>query len=141
MIKTGCITKINPDDYDEVWWIVRSPDRQPEREKLVPELSPSPELFHAYRKAYHAGQFGKAYFQNVYVPRFLEDLAGNRTACGQLEYLRRVSGEKEIILCCYCEEEKLCHRSIVAGILLGMGAEIETKEEYRKYYGEWEKYC
>ena len=45
MITTGCIPKINPDDFDEVWWIVRSPDTIPVKEKLVllvSELAPLP---------------------------------------------------------------------------------------------------
>ena len=69
MITTGCIPKINPDDFDEVWWIVRSPDTIPVKEKLVllvSELAPSPELFRDYRQAFHAGHFGEEYFQNVY---------------------------------------------------------------------------
>ena len=65
MITTGCIPKINPDDFDEVWWIVRSPDTIPVKEKLVllvSELAPSPELFRDYRQAFHAGRFGDRIF-------------------------------------------------------------------------------
>ena len=51
MIYTGCIPKIDETKYDEVWWIVRSPDSTPTTEKLVQELSPSKEVFKAYRKA------------------------------------------------------------------------------------------
>ena len=134
MITTGCIPKINPDDFDEVWWIVRSPDTIPVKEKLVSELAPSPELFRDYRQAFHAGRFGTEYFQNVYVPWFLKDLEKNLEAQERLEYLCQESRTKRIALCCYCEDESLCHRSIIAGILLGMGAVIETKEEYRKYF-------
>ncbi len=136
MITTGCIPKINPDDFDEVWWIVRSPDTIPVKEKLVllvSELAPSPELFRDYRQAFHAGRFGTEYFQNVYVPWFLKDLEKNLEAQERLEYLCKESRTKRIALCCYCEDESLCHRSIIAGILLGMGAVIETKEEYLKY--------
>ena len=38
------------------------------------------------------------------------------------------------MLGCYCETEAMCHRSIIAGILLGMGAEINTRQEYLNYY-------
>ena len=34
----------------------------------------------------------------------------------------------------------VCHRSIIAGILLGMGAEIDTSAEYRKYYEMFRHY-
>ena len=85
-------------------------------------------------RRFHAGRFGTEYFQNVYVPWFLKDLEKNLEAQERLEYLCKESRMKRIALCCYCEDESLCHRSIIAGILLGMGAEIETKEEYRKYF-------
>ena len=53
MIYIGQIPNIYISDYDEVWWIVRSPDAPPKEEKIV--------------------------------------------------------------LGCYCEEECLCHGSIIAG--------------------------
>lgn len=36
---------------------------------------------------------------------------------------------------CFCpdDEEKTCHRSIVAGILLNMGASVECSDAYRVY--------
>ena len=134
MIKIGCISQINLDDYDEVWWIVRSPQKEPENEKHVPELSPSRELFKEYRHVYHAGRFNEEYFQTVYGPQYLRELAVNKQAMRMLNSLHEESSRKNIILCCYCESELLCHRSIVAGILLGMGAGIETNVEYKKYY-------
>lgn len=134
MIYTGCIPQIDSSKYDEIWWIVRSPEKTPKTEKLIQELSPSKELFKAYRKAFHLGIFGETYFQESYVPQFLTDLAKNQKALDQLEWLCQNGKQQDIILGCYCEEEKLCHRSIIAGILLGMGAEIDTKKEYIKYF-------
>ena len=138
IIYTGCIPKIDETKYDEVWWIVRSPDKIPTTEKLVQELSPSKEVFKAYRKAFHLGIFDEEYFQTVYVSDFLDDLIKNQSALEKLGWLCEKSREKNIILGCYCEEEALCHRSIIAGILLGMGAKIETKAEYIKYFKKME---
>lgn len=134
MIKTGCISQINSDDYNEVWWIVRSPQREPENEKHVPELSPSEGLFKEYRRVFHARKFDEEYFQTIYVPRYLQELAVNKQAIHMLNFLHDESLRKNIVLGCFCECERLCHRSIVAGILLGMGAEIETEVKYLKYY-------
>lgn len=134
MIKIGCIAQINSDDYDEVWWIVRVPQKEPVNEKHVPELSPSKQLFKDYRDVFHAGRFNEEYFLTVYVPQYLRELVANKQAMHILNLLHEESLRKSIILGCYCESEMLCHRSIVAGILLGMGAEIETEEEYIKYY-------
>ena len=63
MIHINRISNIDVSAYDEVWWIVRSPDSPPEEEKLVQSLAPSSELFLKYRKAFHAGQFGLEFFQ------------------------------------------------------------------------------
>lgn len=136
MIKIGCISQIKLSDSDECWWIVRSPDEIPDnvREKLVSDLSPSPQLFREYRRAVQEAVFDEKYFQNIYVKRFLQELIYNRQAIDILYSLCKISRERNIILGCYCKNESLCHRSIVAGILLGMGATIETKPEYISYY-------
>lgn len=49
----------------------------------------------------------------------------------------RMSSLSDIVLCCYCENSDLCHRSIVAGILMGLGADIQTNAEYIRFF---EKY-
>lgn len=140
MIHINRIPNIRIYDYDEVWWIVRSPDSLPQEEKLVQSLAPSRELFLKYREAFHAGQFGPEFFQNVYVPQFIAELSKNEDAKENLDYLRRKGSRREIVLGCYCEEEALCHRSIIAGILLRMGAEIDTSTEYKKYYEMFRHY-
>lgn len=140
MIYIDRITNICTPDYDEVWWIVHSPDCLPQKEKLVQSLAPSRELFLKYREAFHAGQFGSEFFQTIYVPQFITELSKNKEAEANLDYLCRESSRKNIVLGCYCEDEALCHRSIIAGILLGMGAEIQTNQEYRKYYKMFQKY-
>lgn len=140
MIRIERIPDISLIEYDEVWWIVRSPDDPPKEEKLVQSLSPSIELFQKYREAFHAGRFGAEFFQKEYVPQFLKDLAENQEARKDLEYLCEKSRTEDIALGCYCENEKLCHRSIIAGILKGMGAQIEAEQEYLKYYELYQQY-
>lgn len=140
MIYIDKIPNICTSNYDEVWWIVRSPDSLPQKEKLVQSLAPSMELFLRYRKAFHAGQFGPEFFQKEYVPQFISELSKNEDAKADLDYLCREGSRRKIVLGCYCEEEPLCHRSIIAGILLGMGAEIDVSTEYMKYY-EMFRHC
>ena len=140
MIYTAQISNICASDYDEIWWIVRFPDSQPHREKLVQSLAPSRELFLKYREAFHAGLFGPEFFQTIYVPQFIAELSKNKETEDNLGYLCQESSRKNIVLGCYCENEPLCHRSIIAGILLGMGAKIQTNPEYRKYYEIFQKY-
>lgn len=140
MIRIKRIPDISTTEYDEVWWIVRSPDNPPKEEKLVQSLAPSIELFQKYREAFHAGRFDTEFFQKKYIPRFLKDLAENQEARKDLEYLCEKSRTEDIALGCYCENEKLCHRSIIAGILKGMGAQIEAEQEYLMYYKLYRQY-
>ena len=139
MLKTGNIYTTNTEGFDEVWWIVRKPDVIPVIEKHVPELSPSPELFAEYRSLARNQEFNEEYFQTKYVPQFIQDLSKNESAFSLLQQLCEESRTKDILLCCYCEKEWVCHRSIIAGILLGMGANIETEESYLKYYDMFKK--
>lgn len=133
MIKIGRIYDI--DKYSgNVWLIVRSPDVIPEGVTHVPQLAPSKELFQKYREAYHSGTFGKNFFDTIYVPQFIKELSENKAALDIFGELKRKSFADDYCLCCYCENEAMCHRSIIAGILLGMGAKIEAKKEYIKYY-------
>lgn len=138
MIRVGRICEIKAcgEDADgwENWMIVRSPDELPAYACHVPQLSPSVELFKMYREAFHAGRYNQKYFDEIYVPRFLSELSENREALSLLEMLCETSQRKNYFLACYCEEEASCHRSIIAGILSGMGAQILTNPSYEKYY-------
>lgn len=140
MIRIERIPDISITEYDEVWWIVRSPDSLPKEEKLVQSLAPSKELFLRYRKAFHAGQFDPEFFQKEYVPQFVSELSKNEDAKEMLDYLYREGSRRNIVLGCYCENETLCHRSIIAGILLGMGAQIKAEQEYLIYYELYQQY-
>lgn len=133
MIRIGNYLELDEKKYDENWMIVRKPDEMPEFAKHVPALSPSPELFRKYRAAYHEGKFNQKFFDEVYVPQFLMELSENEEAMNMLQMLVEISDKKDIFLACYCEVETMCHRSIIAGVLLGMGAVIDTKEDYIKY--------
>lgn len=134
MLKVGNISQLNEHQYDENWLIVRKPDEIPAYVKHVPRLSPSPELFRKYRETYHAGEFNQEFFEQVYAPQFLKELAEDEQAIEILDELVAASYEKDIFLACYCEDESMCHRSIIAGVLKGMGAKIETDYGYRTYF-------
>lgn len=140
MIKICIISSMEQNEDWENWMIVRAPDTIPSYAEHVPALSPSPELFAKYMKVYEAGTFDEKFFQEIYVPQFIEEFAANKEANELLNYLCHESEKKNFYLGCYCEDERLCHRSIVAGLLLGAGAKIETKREYIKYYNMSKKY-
>lgn len=138
MLRVGNYLELDKNQYDENWLIVRKPDELPGFVKYVPALSPSPELFRKYRDAFHVGAFNQEFFEQVYVPQFLKELIENTEALSILQSLASVSKEKDILLACYCDVESMCHRSIIAGILLGMGAEIDAEPKYLKYYEQYQ---
>ena len=141
MISIGNIFKTNPAEFDEVWVIcfavdeVRSLFVVFDNVFHVPELAPKEDLFKEYRSMVHSGQWNKQAFERCYVQKFLNDIQSSEAAMKQLRALVAVSGDKNIRLVCFCpdDEEGICHRSIVAGLLLNMGACVECSEDYRIY--------
>lgn len=141
MISIGNIFKTNPAEFDEVWVIcfavdeLRSLFEDFENVFHVPELAPKESLFKEYRSMVHSGQWNEQSFKRCYVQKFLNDIQSSEAAMKQLRALVAVSEDKNIRLACFCpdDEEGICHRSIVAGLLLNMGACVECSEDYRIY--------
>ena len=140
MISIGNIFKTNPAEFDEVWVIcavdeLRSLFEDFDNVFHVPELAPKESLFKEYRSMVHSGQWNEQSFKRCYVQKFLNDIQSSEAAMKQLRALVAVSGDKNIRLVCFCpdDEEGICHRSIVAGLLLNMGACVECSEDYRIY--------
>ena len=125
--------------YDQVWFITRDASEVKEFIDTHPqvvvhaELSPQPDLFRAYRERAKSGCWDRTAFDTFYVPQFLNDLAKNQVGLSLLQELKKNSADHEIALACFCEDESMCHRSIIGGILLNMGASIDCAEDYRKY--------
>ena len=137
MITLTDIRNINYADYDEVWAIVRSL-KYPGKMKHVPELSPSWNLFKKYLGLRDAGKWNAAAFQDVYVPTFLQEIRNTvaRRTLAELMELDRQG--KRVCLACFCPDETLCHRSIVAGILQHSGITIQgVKKNYSQYGKFW----
>ena len=141
MISIGNVFKTNPVQFDEVWVICYKVE---ELEVLfasfdnvhhVPELAPTEGLFKQYRNLFHSGLWNKQSFNEIYVPRFLSEIQAREESMSLLRKLVMLSNKKNIRLVCFCpeDEEQMCHRSIVAGILYNMGACIECDETYRVY--------
>lgn len=121
-------------EYDENWLIVRSCKTVPNNSKQVMDLSPSTQLFYNYLNAKNAGNFNANWFAEHYVPQFIQDIKYYPNSVALLAELYELSKIKDIALYCFCPDETLCHRSIIAGILLGSGADIECNPDYIKYW-------
>lgn len=130
--------------YETVWFITRDATEVMEfvsahpQVHVQPGLSPQPELFSRYREFAGLGQWDQRTFDEFYVPRFLKDLSDHPEGIALLQELKERSAREEIALACFCETERMCHRSIVGGILWNMGASIDCDPAYRKYKLPWQ---
>ena len=103
----------------------------------IPELSPAMETFDLYLRRRSEGNWNKDVFVSEYLPSFLDDLLASEQAQCLMEKLRKSSEEGErIALACFCTDETICHRSIVSGILQGMGCQVQGND-YSAYYKEY----
>lgn len=135
MVTIGSFKDIN-NSYDEVWIIVRSlKGGTPQTGNCyhIPQLSPLWDLFVDYRDWAKKGIWNEECFMKRYVPRFLKQMH-SAEAKYWLNLLYKKSKEgKNILLVCFCPNEKLCHRSIILGLLQGVGTETNGGD-YRHFY-------
>lgn len=123
----------NNSDYENII-IVRSLKHAINGASHQPILSPSVSLLCDYQKWAKQGNWNAEKFASDYVPRFIHEIKHNPNAIALLDELYKRSKSDDIALYCFCQDETLCHRSIVAGMLLGAGANISCSEDYRKYW-------
>lgn len=121
MIYTGSFKDISS-EYDEVWLIVRSIRSLTQIPKVdtlvlhVPQLSPSQDLFKCYLSWRNQGLWNKETFETYYKPRFLKEMEGE-DAQRVLNLLTNKAKTKNILLVCFCEDESICHRSLVYSLI------------------------
>ena len=164
MIIIGNMKSLNR-QYDELWFVMRSMDwflyektkslrfakydktklikrnyellMQP-NVKVIDELSPSQELFTFYLSNKQRGTWDKNSFLERYVPIFLKEIncEDGRDRLNELWRLDRAG--KTVLLICTCQEENMCHRSIIAGILASVGCNVKVKGNLNDYliYGQ-----
>ena len=139
---------IVPEEYDEVWIIMRSIRSVDASLKYalnaiqVDELSPSQQLFGWYRNEKEHFRWDEETFKNSYVPRFLHEMHSDSSK-KVLNRLYSLSNARKICICCSCTTEKICHRSIIGGLLAGAGAVVlneygtDMQDKYGQYYHMW----
>lgn len=93
----------------------------------LPALAPTQSLFFQYCRWRDAGKWNQATFNNEYVPRFLRDFSMSYEAQQALHRIKELDliGET-VLLGCYCQDETICHRSIIAGLLYDLHVHVET---------------
>lgn len=100
----------------------------------MPVLAPSLDLYHWFIRKKDDGLWTMECFDQEYVPAFIGELKHNPDAINTLKMLYDHSFIQDIALYCTCTSERQCHRSIVGGILLGSGAQVDCNPEYAKYW-------
>ena len=143
MIRITNFTNSKQYPADAIYAIVRSYKQPIPGVKQLAVLSPQSDLFRTYLTLRDHGQWNRTAFNNIYAPQFIADLLAHRPALDCLNdlYNRSKRGEN-ITLCCYCGDEDLCHRSIIAGLLQGVGAEVITQRnaDYSMYWTKFQEF-
>lgn len=121
---TGSFRQIVPEDYDQVWLIVRGLKAMPSNPLgniyHVPLLSPSRQLWYRYLDLRKTGKWDRRAFMMDYAPRFLEEMLQPEPNA-KLKELHELVKTQAILCACYCSDERLCHRSLVQAIIQTMG--------------------
>ena len=141
MITIEQIKNVGRGQYDEVWAIVRFFKGNSEWIKHVPQLSPSHRLWTTFHKLRISGKWNLDSFTRVYLPEFLGEMQEG-TARGKLNELYAMDRDgKRIALVCFCTDEELCHRSVIAGLLQGAGCKVvvPSGNDYSRYYELYKK--
>lgn len=117
MITITNIRNVKPEEYDEIWAIVRSLKNKPAWSMHVPELSPSWDLFKKYLALKEAGNWNSQTFHTIYEPQFYEEMKQPQAQKALLKLRELDRQGKNICIWCFCTDVNLCHRSLVGKIL------------------------
>lgn len=85
----------------------------------------------------NAGKWRESSFRDIYLPQFLHEARFSQETASLLNLMyEKDKAGKNIALACFCPDETLCHRSIIAGLLQGAGADVrtDTGNDYSRYY-------
>ena len=144
MIYIGNVRSPRP-NMDANYAIVRSARTLNSGMKLCDILSPSQDLFFEYRRLANTPDprdssktlWSPKSFEERYLPEFLSQMRYDPRAANILNSLVEMDkAGKKIELSCFCGQESMCHRSIVAGLLQGAGVRVHTATgaDYSRYY-------
>ena len=133
MLHTGTFRDIDLERYDEIWLCVRSLKNRPNdptgvKIKYIPALSPSSRLFGDVQRWKRSSAWNQDKFDTEFAPRFKKEMT-QPAPQRWLNELAETCKTKEVLIVCYCQDENMCHRTLVAGMIRNIaGTEfVETK--------------
>lgn len=116
MIAISGVTEINPELYDEIWYVTNNTPNIRVGAKHHPELAPNRADYTSFRR----NQISLA----TLLDRYEYDLRNNRLS--ELNALIEESDSGKWIQCvCYCDSYTLCHRGVLYMVLSEMTDHIE----------------
>ncbi len=125
-IRTAALGKANPHWGEYVIMITRWVNpwleeyiKKTKRWLHVPDLAPSVKLLSALRKSeIHWDEYARRYREEMKSPR-AQDL---------IRRLRKFGDWLDVVLVCYCADEKHCHRSILLELLEAQDAHHTSRD-------------
>ena len=113
---TGSFRSIKPEEYDEIWLVVRGLKSMPKNPlgniHHVPLLAPSQPLWYHYLDLKRAGRWDRTSFMEDYAPKFLNEML-QPEPLAKLKELHERTKTEAILCACYCPDEDLCHRKLI----------------------------
>ena len=133
------ISELVQDEKTSSYAIVRSMKNKSKWIEQLSALSPSKDLFFKYRNLANNGLWNKTSFNDIYVPQFITEMHSPEAKASLSDILQRSAKGESIALACFCTDETMCHRSIIAGILQGAGVDVETTSnaDYSHFFNIW----
>lgn len=129
------IKDVDYSKFDEVWAIVRTFKHPTPNIKHIPELSPSWYLLKTYLSLKKSNRWNQETFNTYYLPQFLFEMKTQQFQNKLTEIEKMHYSGKNICLVCFCPEESLCHRSIIAGYFQNKGIPVlGVSKNYSRYF-------
>lgn len=136
IIRVTSMQNCVPELFDQTFLIIRSEkslrnNSVLKRAALMKDLAPSEQLFFKYLNEQRAGRWNQNAFNTWYRPQFIAEINANPVALQCLDWLVMISRQyhQSILLCCFCPDERMCHRSIVTEMLRARGAIVITDDD------------
>ena len=136
IIRVTSMQNCVPQLYNQSFLIVRSEkslrhNAVLQHVSLMKDLAPSEQLFFKYLDAKRKGAWNQTAFDTWYRSQFIAETNANPVAQQCLDWLVTITRQyrQSILLCCFCPDENMCHRSIVTEMLRARNAAVITDDD------------
>ena len=146
MLYFGSFKDIDTTKYYKVVLAVRHLQHPVKGDNVIhaPVLAPSAYLIAKIRKEKEAGTFDYPMWRAVFVAEYMSELIASVNAQKTLINLYKAGCEKDILVCCYCPDDTVCHRSVIQGLMQGRGRKqnndvVVSDKDYSYFYDDFRR--